>query len=121
MKKAIVVSLIVFALTLAVSAKKNPNSEDFNLTAHITAVNVEQGYRSSGSLSTDNDGKVSGSSSGGTYDYHVFTVKIDGNPVTYQMKYFSRGFHRYVSHLNIGDYKAFWKKDGLLILRNPRP
>jgi hypothetical protein len=113
MKKALVVSLLVLALAVAVSAKKHPNTADFNMTAHITAVNMEQGYRSNGRVSTDDDGKVSGSSSGGTYDYHVFTVKIDGSPVTYQMKYFCR-FHCYVSHLHIGDYKACWKKDGVL-------
>jgi hypothetical protein len=113
MKKSLAVSLLVLALTVAVNAKKHPNTEDFNLNAHITAVNMEQGYRSSGRVSTDDDGKVSGSSSGGTYDYHVFTVKIDGSPVTYQMTYFCR-FHCYVSHLHIGDYKAYWKKDGVL-------
>ncbi|MGC2245501.1 MAG: hypothetical protein WA609_02760 [Terriglobales bacterium] len=113
MKKHSVVPLLVLVLTLAASANKHPNSAAFNLTAHITAVNMEQGYRSSGRVSSDDDGKVSGSSSGGTYDYHVFTVKLDGSPITYKMKYFCR-FHCYVSHLHIGDYKAYWKKDGVL-------
>jgi len=115
MQKGIVVSLLILALTLAASAKKHTNTEDFNLTVHVASVQSEQGCRSSGSVSTDNDGKVSGDSSGGSYSYLVYTVKIEGSPVTYKMgnDYAMRGFH-HIENLHIGDYKAHWKNSTIL-------
>lgn len=114
MKQALVVSLLVLALTLAASAKKHLNPADYNLTVHLTAVDREQGYRSSGSVSTDDDGKVSGSSQGRTFTYLIYTVKIEGKPVTYQMQYTARwAFHKN-NRLHLGDYKAYWKNSTTL-------
>ena len=114
MKKSLALSLLVFALTLAANAKKHPNPADYNLTAHLTAVDREQGYKSSGSVSTDDDGKVSGSSRGRTFTYLIYTVKIEGKPVTYQMQYTARwAFHR-DNRLHLGDYKAQWKNGSTL-------
>jgi hypothetical protein len=113
MKKALVVSLLVLALTLAASAKKI-NPADFNLTIHLTAVDREQGYKSNGRVDTDSDGKVSGSSHGRTFTYLIYTVKIEGKPVTYQMQYTARwGFHK-DNRLHLGDYKAYWKNSTTL-------
>ncbi len=86
-------------------------SSDFSLTAHITAVNTHQEYSSSGSTSTNDDGKVSGSSSGSTSTVYTFTVKIDGDPITYQMQR-SAGWNKHMLHL--GDYKGCWKKGHVL-------
>src|SRR5712692_8978127 len=106
MKKTIVVLLVVLALTLAASAKSKPQTSDFNLTARITAVSTHQEYSSSGSVSTNDDGKVSGSSNGNTFTVYIFTVKIDGDPITYQMQR-SAGWTKHMLH--IGDYKGCWK------------
>jgi hypothetical protein len=116
--KFMLVVLLVLAVTLAVSAK-HLDTDDFNLTAHITAVNVQQGYESHGRTSTDENGNVTGSSHGKTYDYRIFTVKIDGNPITYQMRCTSFNCE---SQLHINNYNARWKKEGILevILTNDK-
>lgn len=114
MKEAIVVSLVVIALTLAASAKKHPNPADYNLAVHLTAVDREQGYRSNGSVSTDSDGNVSGSSHGRTFTYLIYTVKIEGKPTTYKMEYTARWVFHSDSRLHLGDYKAYWKNSSTL-------
>jgi len=114
MNKSLAVSLLVLALTLAASAKKHPNPADYNLTVHLTAVDREQGYRSSGSVSTDDDGKVSGSSQGRTFTYLIYTVKIDGKPITYTMQYTARWTFHKDNRLHLGDYKAYWKNSTTL-------
>lgn len=111
MKNIISTIAVLLLLTVAVSAKKHPDIEDFNLTAHITSIQSAHGYQSSGSLSisTDDDGKVSGrgDSGGESYSYLVYTVTIDGTPITYQMgnAYAMRGM-RHTTELHLGDYKG---------------
>ncbi len=115
MNKSLVVSLLVLALAVVVSAKEHP--EDFTLTVHVTAVQSDHGYSSNGSLATNADGKVSGSSSGQSYNYSVYTVKIDGSPVTYQMgNTFAMNGRHNVPSLHIGDYKGRWKNNILELL-----
>ena len=112
MKKIVIVLFALLALASVASAKKHPNTEDFNLTAHVTAVNGEQRFSSHGSVDTDSEGKVSGSSHGSTYNVLIYTVKIEGKPVIYQMEGHNYGFRHAALHL--GDYKARWKNGRIL-------
>jgi hypothetical protein len=104
MKETIVASLIVFALTISASAKKRPlDPADFPLIVHVTSVDHEQGY-------------AANTEKGTTYTYLVYTVKIEGDPVIYQVRFFPRWVWQYDLGLSIGDYKARWENGALEVL-----
>jgi hypothetical protein len=93
------------------------DNDDYPLKLHITAIEMEQGNRPvSGSGSTDSNGNYSSSvGGGGTYYWHLFTARIDGDAVTYKLSTRAmRGFMKRAAILHIGDYSARWNKSGSL-------
>jgi hypothetical protein len=106
--------LLVLSITQVVSAK---NTNDFPLTLHITAIEMEQGNRPvTGSGYTDSNGNYQSSvDGGGTYYWHLFTATIDGDPVTYKLATRAmKGFMKRAAILRVGDYSARWNKNGTL-------
>jgi hypothetical protein len=81
-----------------VSSKPSPPQDDYPLKLHITTVEMEQG----------NAGFLTGYG-GGSYYWHLFTGKIDGDPVTYKFSTFMKP-----AVLHIGYYSARWNKNGTL-------
>ena len=82
-----------------VSLKPSPPQDDYILKLHITTVEMEQG----------NAGFHSPGYGGGSYYWHLFTGKIDGDPVTYKFSVFMKP-----AVLHIGYYSARWNKNGTL-------
>ena len=101
-------------LTAGAFARKN-DANDFTLTAHITAIDMQTGTTGVvGQGSTDYDGKYSSRvGGGGSYTWQLLTVQIDGDNVVY-------GLHRVPSYhhqtYRLGDYKASWEGSFLRIL-----
>jgi hypothetical protein len=129
--RGLLVTTIGLALTVPCAQAKK--QEDFPLTIHITEIDARQGIHSvSGSGRTDSNGNYSSDvSGGGSYTYHVFTVRIDGDPKIYQFSastHFTKketalavatdGVSLLAKHraalLGIGDYHAHWNKNGTL-------
>jgi hypothetical protein len=106
--------LPLLAFAQAAAAK---DKDDFPLKLHITAVEMQQGTAPvTGNGSTDSNGNYHSSVGGGqTYTWHLFTVKIDGDPVTYKLSTRAmKGFMKRAAILHIGDYSARWNKNGTL-------
>lgn len=96
---------------------RSNDKDDYPLKLHIIAIEMEQGNTPvSGSGHTDNNGNYSSHvGGGGTYYWHLFTGKIDGDPVTYKFSTRPmRGFMKRAAILHIGDYSARWNKNGSL-------
>jgi hypothetical protein len=114
MTKLLVALLFLFACTQIGLAK---DTDDFPLKVHITAVEMQQANTGvTGTGSTDSNGNYHSSvSGGGTYYWHLFTAKIDGNSVTYKLSTRARkGFMKRAAILHIGDYAGRWNKKGTL-------
>src|ERR1019366_5506527 len=96
--KRLTISLLLLVLLLVGQSFAHKHSDDdFPLSVHITAVNVEQ---------------VNG---GGTY--HIFTAHIDGDNKTYGLApiYNHLGLTApYAYFVNIGRYRGLWNKNGTL-------
>jgi hypothetical protein len=111
MRKLLCCSMLVLAV--CVQASRANNKDDFSLKVHITAIEMQQGTRplesetvlqyDHGTTTTVNKP----AEGGGTYYWHLYTAKIDGDPVTYKLS-----THGVV--LRIGDYSAHWDKKGAL-------
>lgn len=115
MKKLLLVAAAL--LIICVQAVQAKDKDDYPLKLHISAIEMEQGNRPvSGSGSTDSNGNYSSSlDGGGTYYWHLFTAKIDGDAVTYKLSTRAmRGFMKRAAILHIGDYTARWNKNGSL-------
>lgn len=117
------IRLALVILPLLAFASKKDETGDFPLQVHIIKVDMAQGSRAiEGNGSTDDDGKYSSHvTGGGSYLYHVYTVRVDGDRREFTMtspamrEFFKRGFW-----LHIGDYKGHWNKNGSLeILFHP--
>ena len=115
MKTVAYVSMLVFAV--CAQAVRANDKEDFSLKVHITAIEMQQGTRpleSETTLKYDHGTTTAvnkPAEGGGTYYWHLFTAKIDGDPVTYKLS-IRAGRHPVV--LRIGDYSAYWNKNGSL-------
>jgi len=111
MKKVVLISVLVIAVCVSVSRANE--KEDFPLKLHITAIDMQQGTRplESGKRLEYHNGTTTvvdePAEGGGTYLWHLYTAKLDGDPVTYKLS-----THGVV--LSIGDYSARWDKNGAL-------
>jgi hypothetical protein len=84
---------------------------DFPLNAHILHVEMSQGNRGIYGSPAQPLGPVSSISGGGSYLYHVFTVRVDGSNLEYQMTTRAKVWPQ------VGNYPARWdKKSGSLII-----
>lgn len=125
--------LLFVALAPQTQAK---NKEDFSLVLHVTAVDMVEGTDAvTGGGSTDFNGNYSSHvSGGGSYTWHLFTARIDGDKAIYQLstprvhlkggKGLNIGLAmatggaslavtaRRNAVIHIGDYHARWNKDG---------
>jgi hypothetical protein len=94
--KTLLACLVLLATTGVALAKDGP---DFNLTVRIVSISHEQGYWA-------NDER------GYTYIIPIFTLRIDGDPIIYQMKGVEGPFARSrgaVQFATGSSYKAHWK------------
>ena len=98
MKTLAAMALLLFACTQAASKDK----DDFPLRLHVTAVEQQSGTNE---IRTNSAGKIRG---GDTYFRNLYTVTIDGDPVTYKVT-MNRADHILNVEdtlLHVGDYPA---------------
>jgi hypothetical protein len=94
--KTLLAGIILLAMASVAFAKDKP---DFDLTARFVSTSHEQGFRA-------NEERAH------TYIIPIFTIRIDGDPVIYQMKgsegrfAWSKGSVQFVTG---SSYKAHWK------------
>lgn len=138
MKRSTTLLLLMGLLLVEQAAAHKPSQdEDFGLTIHITAVDMQQGQSGvSGRGSTDSNGNYSSNVSGGeSYTWHLYTAHIEGDNKTYGLSTrihykggkvlaaATLGWSAAVTsrriQLHIGDYRGHWNNDGTLEIRFP--